>query len=109
MVQAGGSNRWRSRPIVGALVRVVAFLVPVAAAVAASLLVSGMVPASAQHGLLWIVVVLAVPAGVATLTNRAARRLLPLTALCKLSLVFPDHAPSRIARPGIDVAQLRRV
>jgi hypothetical protein len=49
-----------------------------------------------QHGPVWWLAVLALPALAAAATNRLARRLLPLTALCKLALVFPDRAPSRM-------------
>src|SRR4051812_2623481 len=96
MAEADSMNRWRKRPLLGGFIRAVTFVVPIAAAVLASSLISRFVPGRDQHGLLWWAVVLVVPAVTAMLTNRAARRLLPLTALCKLSLIFPDQAPSRM-------------
>src|SRR4051812_6396032 len=110
MEDAKTDNRWRSRPLLGALIRIVAFLVPIGAAVAASAAVSHVVARHSQHGVLWWIVILVVPAVVAMLMNRLARRLLPLTALCKLSLVFPDQAPSRmkLALRAGTVRQLER-
>ncbi|MGA8426810.1 MAG: HD domain-containing phosphohydrolase [Candidatus Dormiibacterota bacterium] len=49
------------------------------------------------------------------LTERATRRLLPLAALLRLSLLFPDHAPARFAlarraaRPKQVLAHLERL
>ena len=45
----------------------------------------------------WLAGMLATSTAVLFLTERAARRLLPLAALLKLSLVFPDHVPSRFS------------
>ena len=45
----------------------------------------------------WWFAVAAASTAVLMLVNRLARRLLPLAMLLNLSLVFPDHAPSRFA------------
>lgn len=47
--------------------------------------------------LLWWVALLAVSTVVLLCTDRLARRMLPLAALLKLSLVFPDRVPSRFS------------
>jgi len=46
---------------------------------------------------MWWSVVLITSTAVLLTTERIARQLLPLAALLKLSLVFPDHVPSRFA------------
>ena len=46
---------------------------------------------------LWLIGMLATSTAVLFATERLARRVLPLAALLKLSLVFPDHVPSRFS------------
>jgi putative nucleotidyltransferase with HDIG domain len=80
-----------------ALLRVVAVAIPVAAGVGASVLFSRVV--TYPHGLFpivcWWIAVLSISALVVALVERQCRRLLPLATLLKLSMVFPDKAPSR--------------
>ncbi len=45
----------------------------------------------------WLVGMLGTSTAVLFLTERLARRLMPLAALLRLSLVFPDHVPSRFS------------
>ncbi|MBV8461999.1 MAG: hypothetical protein JO368_01800, partial [Acidimicrobiales bacterium] len=47
--------------------------------------------------LLWWYVVLAVPMLVLAATEWLARRLSPLAVLLKMTMVFPDRAPKRLA------------
>lgn len=96
---SGGTpaSRWERRPNAARLVRLVAWATPVAASSTSVLLASralarphGLLPAAAWWAglsVLGTVVLLA--------TERLARRLLPLAALLRLSLSFPDAAPSR--------------
>ncbi|HEY7628516.1 MAG TPA: HD domain-containing phosphohydrolase [Ilumatobacteraceae bacterium] len=76
-----------------------AFVVPIGAALAASVLFARIVPS--PHGIVergvWLVLMLATSTAVLVGTDRVARRILPLAALLKLSLVFPDHVPSRFS------------
>jgi hypothetical protein len=80
------------------VIRAVAFLVPIAVSIVAVSAVSRLVEVPTSSFLLfsgwWIAL-----SGIATLVflgvDRLARRLLPLAALYRLSLVFPDAAPSR--------------
>jgi hypothetical protein len=46
--------------------------------------------------LLWWVVASAVALAALRVAERGARRLLPLSTLLSMTLVFPDHAPSRM-------------
>jgi HD-GYP domain-containing protein (c-di-GMP phosphodiesterase class II) len=45
----------------------------------------------------WWLTVLAVPTVVLVATDRLARRALPLAVLLKMTMVFPDRAPKRLA------------
>jgi hypothetical protein len=78
---------------------VFAALVPIAASVVATRLAARIVPR--PHGLgasiLWWVTILAVATIVVVGIERVTRRLAPLAALLKLSLAFPDRAPSRFS------------
>jgi putative nucleotidyltransferase with HDIG domain len=90
---------WRGHPVVAAAIRIVAFTTPVVAALAWSAVMSRVV--ASPRGLigrgLWLIGMLATSTAVLIATERLARRVLPLAALLKLSLVFPDHVPSRFS------------
>jgi len=90
---------WRGHPVAATAVRVAAFTTPILVALAASAVLSSLVPL--PHGvtgrLAWCAGLVIVSTVVLVATDRLARRLLPLAALLKLSLVFPDHIPSRFS------------
>ena len=79
--------------------RVAAFTTPILVALAASAVLSRLV--TPPHGItgrvVWCFGLIAASTAVLVVTDRLARRLLPLAALLKLSLVFPDHVPSRFS------------
>jgi putative nucleotidyltransferase with HDIG domain len=85
--------------VASACIRLVAFLTPIVAALVSSAMLSRLVPS--PHDLLWRVLwwiaLLAASTVVLICTDRLARRVLPLAALLKLSLVFPDKVPSRFS------------
>jgi putative nucleotidyltransferase with HDIG domain len=82
-----------------ACIRLVAFTTPIVAALASSALLSRLVPSPDQllWRMLWWIGLLGVSTAVLIGTDRLARRALPLAALLKLSLVFPDRVPSRFS------------
>ncbi|PLS75484.1 MAG: hypothetical protein CYG61_07095 [Actinobacteria bacterium] len=97
--EAPAGNRWRSRPVLAAVLVGIAHVVPVAAAVAASALLSRQLPApegALRTALSWALLLL-VSTIVVFVVERLARRLLPLATLLRLSMLFPDHAPQRLA------------
>ena len=80
------------------LIRAVALVAPFAASIVFVALVSAVFPAPLESFwlyLAWWVVLTALATLVLVAVDRVARRLLPLAVLFKLSLVFPDRAPSR--------------
>ncbi|MCU1451195.1 MAG: hypothetical protein JWP02_3365 [Acidimicrobiales bacterium] len=89
--------RWEGRPIQAGALRVLGVAVPVLAGVLASMLLSRFLsyPEGWAPVVLWWTAILSVSALAVALVDRQARRLLPLAALLKLSMVFPDKAPSR--------------
>ncbi len=109
-----GQGRWRGRPVLSALVSAAVFAVPIAVSIASATLAAHLLPR--PHGLGWTLgwwaVVLGVPTGVLVLTERLARRALPLAVLLKMTMVFPDRAPRRMAvakRAGTTRDLARRV
>jgi putative nucleotidyltransferase with HDIG domain len=90
---------WRGHPLAATAIRLVAFATPIVAALAWSAALSRLV--APPHPLLargvWWIAMLASSTAVLFATERVARRMLPLAALLKLSLVFPDHVPSRFS------------
>ena len=90
-------GRWRSRPVLSALVRALAFAIPVAASVAAAVALSRVLPRPGGGAAVvaWWAAVVACSTVVLMAVDRLARRLLPLAALLKLSMLFPDRAPDR--------------
>ena len=92
------SGAWKGRRGAAALLRGLVWALPVTTSVLATWLVSRSAAAGGrgvfERAGLWLL--LSVVATVVLLAvDRFARRLLPLAALLKLSLVFPDQAPSR--------------
>jgi HD-GYP domain-containing protein (c-di-GMP phosphodiesterase class II) len=91
------SRQWRTRPTLSVALTAVAALVPVAASVVVTRIAAHLVPRPRTIGAAigWWVFILALATFVVFAVARVTRRLAPLAALLKLSLVFPDHAPSR--------------
>ncbi len=90
--------RWVSRPLGARLVRGLALLLPISASTLVVFLVSrSLTPPSGSLGLYlgWWFGLSAVATLALILAGRLSRRLLPLAALLKVSLVFPDATPSR--------------
>jgi len=91
-------QRWAARPVQAGLIRAFAFLVPIAGSILFVRVASGFVAVPTSSFLLfigWWVVISGAATVVLVAIERVTRRLLPLVALYKLSLVFPDAAPSR--------------
>ncbi len=91
------SAGWAGRPVVARSIRFFAFSVPLVASFLATFFLSRRYPLqdSGQPKWLWYLSIFVVGAIVLLGVDRLSRRLLPLAALFKLSLVFPDEAPSR--------------
>src|SRR5262245_56210868 len=92
-------RRWKPRRGLALLVSGCSIAIPLLAATAAVELVTRLVPRRDTFGLFaaWLIVLCGVATIVLRGVDRAARRLLPLAAMLRLSLVFPDHAPSRFS------------
>ncbi|HZB01303.1 MAG TPA: HD domain-containing phosphohydrolase [Actinomycetota bacterium] len=108
---ADREQHWQPRPLVALGLRLVSVLVPAAAGAASAYGFATAVPLPdglARAG--WLVVLVAISTLAAALAERVGRRFLPLAVLFRLSLVFPDRAPSRFAivRGAGNVRQLER-
>jgi putative nucleotidyltransferase with HDIG domain len=90
---------WRTRPLLSVAVRLVAAFIPVAVSLVVTYLASRVVsrPQQFADALLWWAIMLGLATVVVFSIERLTRRLAPLAALLKLSLVFPDRAPSRFS------------
>jgi hypothetical protein len=89
-------SRWRGRRVAAMALRVLVFLCPVSVAVALGLLVSHSIPSHPLSLMAFRVLATAVVSLLAFIVvERLGRRFLPLAALLRLNLVFPDQAPSR--------------
>ncbi|MGI8755284.1 MAG: HD-GYP domain-containing protein [Acidimicrobiales bacterium] len=86
-------------PISALVLRIVIVVLPIAVAVGFSLGASYALPTPVGTGevILWWVAVLATSAAIMLAGEVLARRVLPLVALLRLSLLFPGPAPSRVA------------
>lgn len=104
------TDRWQSRPVASAFLRGAVFVVPIAISAAVSVwFVRAFIHGSGAGGLAlrWgasFVIAFAV----LRVTDIAARRLLPLAVLWRLSLAFPAEAPSRwkLARASGNIKEL---
>jgi HD-GYP domain-containing protein (c-di-GMP phosphodiesterase class II) len=91
-------HRWRARPVLATLLRIVAASAPVAALLAAVWLLDDVFwrPDGTIGAVVWIAQAAIVGLAVAATVDRMTRRLLPLAALYDLTLLFPGDAPSRV-------------
>ena len=94
-----GRSRWRSRRVLAALVTAAVYLVPVALSIASAAVVVHLLsrPRGAPDTAAWWAAVLLVPTAVLVVSDRVARRALPLAVLLRITMVFPDQAPKRLA------------
>ena len=88
---------WRARPVQSFLVRFVAFAAPVVAAIVAGIAAARILaePSGFWGTMRWWTLVIGASMAALFLVERLARRLLPLAVLLRLTLAFPDRAPSR--------------
>lgn len=90
---------WRARPALAMGLRLLIMLVPILVSMAATIGLRSVVPPphAVTLRLAWIAGLLVCAVGIAMGVERLGRRLLPLVTLLKLSMLFPDQAPSRFA------------
>ena len=109
---ARSENAWRKRSFGAFIVKAIAFLVPLAVSVAYAIFAGRQLaePVGLGGHVVWWLIVLGGAIAVAMLVERLARRLLPMAMLLKLSLVFPETAPSRfgMALRANSTRQLKR-
>ncbi len=111
-----GEQRWQARPLLAALLKGVVIAIPVMCSLLAAWALSAVLPAgsgASRWGYRAITVGCSVAA--ALVAERGSRRLVPLTVLLKLSMLFPDQAPSRFkvarratSKHGLDRLASRR-
>ena len=91
---AGG---WAGRAFAAKSLKWSITLAPIAVAAAVSIGLALVLPAATSWlwAILRVVVIAALSMTTITIVERAGRRLLPLSTLLRLSLVFPDRTPSR--------------
>jgi HD-GYP domain-containing protein (c-di-GMP phosphodiesterase class II) len=105
-------ERWRSRRFSAAIVRLLIFVAPIAAGFVVGSLVAPALPepSTVYEIAFWWVAIISVATVTATATDRLARQFLPLAVLLRMTMLFPDAAPSRLrtARRVGNVSELRR-
>ena len=108
--EAAGDARWRARPLWAGALRLAVVAVPVASGITVAAVLSRTLEHPRPGTMPWWACVLAAATVASTLVAVAARRLLPLAALLKLSLAFPDHVPSRfrVALRAGSIGRLQR-
>ncbi len=92
-------TRWAGRPGLARALRVAIFAGPSLTSLLCGMVVGRLLPEASGLGpaLLRLAVVTGVAIVVLLAVDRVMRRFLPLAALLKLSLAFPDRAPSRFS------------
>jgi hypothetical protein len=105
---------WQARPGLAGLLRWLVILVPVVLSVTTSIGLARLVPPwkLGMDRWVWWIGAAAVSTVVLIVSDRTMRRLLPLSTLLKLTLVFPDETPSRFGvamRTGTTKQLERRV
>jgi putative nucleotidyltransferase with HDIG domain len=92
-------SRWRPRARLGIAVSLAAFVLPLLAAVGVASLLAQVIarPDGTGRVILWWLGILASSMVAMGIVELLSRRLLPLAALLKMTMLFPDRAPSRLA------------
>ncbi|NUU19692.1 HD domain-containing protein [Cellulomonas humilata] len=90
---------WKGRPLLAGAVRVLIAAIPIALSVGTGLAAVHWLPPSrlGVNTWIWLLIEISVATTVLVLATRLSRRFLPLTTLLRLTLYFPDRAPSRLA------------
>lgn len=88
-------GRWRPRFALAATLRVVAYGLPVFTGSTVAWVVSRQLEGS-THRVLATITVLGAAVVVSLLMSRLTMRLMPLAVLLRMTMIFPDRAPSRI-------------
>ena len=105
-------HRWQPRRYTAGSLRALIFAVPIVAGFLVGRMVATALPepGTAYEIAFWWVAIVSVATVTATAVDRVARQLLPLTVLLRMTMLFPDAAPSRMrmARRAGNVAELRR-
>ena len=105
-------ERWESRRFAAFLVRFAIFVVPLVAGFFAGAAVSHRLPdpETVAQLIQWWVLTIMVASIAATIVDRIARRYLPLSTLLKMTMLFPNEAPSRlkVARRSGSVGELKK-
>jgi hypothetical protein len=91
-------GRWVARPFLAALLRLFVLVVPAVAGMAAAWGVAQVLgdPSGVAETIGWWTALVAAAVTAVVVTQRLAKRLLPLAWLLHLTLAFPDRAPSRL-------------
>ncbi|MGH2693031.1 MAG: HD-GYP domain-containing protein [Actinomycetota bacterium] len=104
-------GRWSSRPYLSGLLRLFIFLFPTAASLTTATVLARLLhpPTGGLSTATWWGAILGTSLVVLFVLQRLTRRLMPLALLLKLTLTFPDRAPSRyrVARRSGNLAELR--
>ncbi|MGI9607499.1 MAG: Ig-like domain-containing protein, partial [Acidimicrobiales bacterium] len=105
-------ERWQSRPVLAGILRVFITLAPIAISVVLVTIVSRQIsrPEGLLNAVLWWIALSVFATAALLVLDKLFRKFTPVVALFKLSLVFPDSAPSRFKsalRAGT-VRQLQR-
>jgi HD-GYP domain-containing protein (c-di-GMP phosphodiesterase class II) len=90
------AGRWRSRPVLADLLRGALLAVPLVSSVVVVYAVGSVIPMDQQRSWWALTLVLVAAVVTAVVSERAIQRLLPLTVLLQLTMLFPDRAPSRL-------------
>jgi hypothetical protein len=96
MTEVSAAQQWRGRPRLAMLLRSVLLCVPLLASMSSVYLLGRVLPEGAARSWWGLTALLGCALAVAVLAERVARRLLPVALLLKLSMIFPDRAPSRL-------------
>jgi len=91
---SSSEHRWQARPILGRGLSTLIAGAPLVAATVVLWALRSLHPSG--HGWAWYALLLGSAVVVSLLVDRCARLFLPLAALLRLTMLFPDRAPSRL-------------
>lgn len=109
MIATNADPAWAPRPLLAVGVRLLQYGLPLLAGTAVTWLLAPVLTAVAPVAMASLLALLAAVV-VSLLASRVTMRLAPLAVLLQMTMIFPDHAPSRlkVARQSTSSEEIRR-
>lgn len=95
MIASSAEPQWAPRPLLALAVRAAQYGLPLVTGTLATWLLAPILVGVLPYAVAWLVS-LSIAVAVSLVVSRLTMRLAPLALLLRMTMIFPDHAPSRL-------------